>query len=116
MVRKIAEYPEHTAGKIDVNRLHNSLAASDQNRHLKKFRPVPGFTESLHHAIYVLDDKSSLIGGVTLRRLISAPQDIKISEIMSPVQLIKIRVTADQEDVAKTFSKYDLTAAPVVKR
>ncbi|MFA5779524.1 MAG: magnesium transporter [Elusimicrobiota bacterium] len=115
VVRKIAEYPEHTAGRLmstDFITLAPHLTAKHS---LEKIQA----SARLHrivtiYAIYVLDEKNSLIGGVTLRRLISAPQDIKISEIMSPVQLIKIKATADQEDVAKLFSKYDLTAAPVV--
>lgn len=115
VVRKITEYPEHTAGRLmstDFITLAPHLTAKHA---LEKIQA----SARLHrivtiYAIYVLDEKNSLIGGVTLRRLISAPQDIKISEIMSPVQLIKIKSTADQEDVAKLFSKYDLTAAPVV--
>ncbi|MBN1383807.1 MAG: magnesium transporter [Elusimicrobia bacterium] len=115
VVRKITEYPEGTAGKLmstDFITLTPNLTASqalEKTQISARFHKVVTIS-----ALYVVDDKNLLIGGVTLRRLISAPQDIRISEIMSPVQLIKITADADQEDVAKRFSKYDLTAAPVV--
>ncbi|MBI5573236.1 MAG: magnesium transporter [Elusimicrobia bacterium] len=115
VVRKIAEYSEQTAGRLmstDFISLSPNLTAKQS---LEKIQARARLHKIVTiYAIYVLDDKNSLIGGVTLRRLISAPQDIKISEIMSPVQLIKIKATVDQEDVAKLFSKYDLTCAPVV--
>lgn len=115
VVKKIAQYPEYTAGRLmstDFITLSPNLTAKQS---LEKIQACARLHRIVTiYAIYVLDDKNSLIGGVTLRRLISAPQDIKISEIMSPVQLIKIKATTDQEDVAKLFSKYDLTCAPVV--
>ncbi len=115
VVRKIAEYSEHTAGRLmsaDFITLAPHLTAKQS---LEKIQACARLHKIVTiYALYVLDDKNSLIGGVTLRRLISAPQDIKISEIMSPVQLLKINADVDQEEVAKKFSKYDLTAAPVV--
>jgi len=115
IVRQIARYPEHTAGGLmstDFITISQQLTAKQT---LEKIQA----SARLHrivtiYAIYIVDDKNSLIAGVTLRRLIAAPPDIKIAEIMSPVQLIQIRADADQEDVAKLFSKYGLTAAPVV--
>ncbi|MEW6557391.1 MAG: magnesium transporter [Elusimicrobiota bacterium] len=115
VVRKIAEYPDKTAGKlmsIDFITLSPSQTAKQA---LEKVQ----LSARLHkietiYALYITDEKNCLLGGVTLRRIIAAPQDIKISEIMSPIQLLRINADVDQEDVAKKFSKYDLTAAPVV--
>ena len=66
------------------------------------------------HAFYVIDHNRKLLGGVTLRKLIAAPSDIKVSEIMSSVNFIKINVNTPKEDVARLFAKYDLVIAPVV--
>ena len=115
VVRKIAEYPEHTAGRLMSTDFITITSQVTAKQALEKIQACARLHRIVTiYAMYVIDDKNLLIGGVTLRRLISAPQDIKISEIMSPVRLIKIKSTADQEDVAKLFSKYDLTAAPVV--
>lgn len=115
IVRKITAYPDGTAGKLMSTDFITLSPHLTTKQALEKIQ----ISARLHkvvtiYVLYVLDDKNNLIGGVTLRRLIAAPQDIKISEIMSPVQLIKIIANTDQEDVAKKFSKYDLTAAPVV--
>jgi magnesium transporter len=64
--------------------------------------------------VYITDQEKHLIGGVSLQDLITSPPDILIKDIMSPVQMIKINVHMDQEEVAKVFSKYDLLSAPVV--
>lgn len=66
------------------------------------------------HMLYVTDDQGRLMGVLTPRALIAAPRDMKLSHIMGPVQLIKIRADVDQEEAAKVFSKYKLLAAPVV--
>ncbi|HAM38148.1 MAG: magnesium transporter [Elusimicrobia bacterium RIFOXYC2_FULL_34_12] len=114
-VKNIVEYPKNTAGRLmstDFVTLSPSLTAKHSLEKIQACARIHKI-ETIY-VLYVVDDRNILIGGVTLRRLISAPQDIKISDIMSPVQLIKINVKTDQEDVAKKFSKYDLTAAPVV--
>lgn len=66
------------------------------------------------NVIYVVDDQFRLMGVVTPRALIAAPRDMRVSQLMGPVQLIKIRADVDQEAAAQVFSKYKLMAAPVV--
>jgi magnesium transporter len=114
-VKKFAEYPDNSAGKLMSTDFVTLLPNMTAKQALEKIQA----SARLHkietiYVVYVLDEKGALVGGISLRRIIAAPQDIKISEIMSPVQIIKIDVKTDQEDVAKKFSKYDLMAAPVV--
>lgn len=66
------------------------------------------------NVIYVVDDQGRLMGVVTPRALIAAPRDMRMSQLMGPVQLIKVRADMDQEVAAQVFSKYKLMAAPVV--
>jgi magnesium transporter len=66
------------------------------------------------YTLYVTDEQGRLMGSVSPRALIAAPSDIKLGEIMSPCQLIKVRADSDQEEAAKVFSKYQLINAPVV--
>ncbi|OGS47086.1 MAG: magnesium transporter [Elusimicrobia bacterium RIFOXYD2_FULL_34_15] len=115
VVKNIVEYPRNTAGKL-MSTDFVTLSPHFTAKHALEKIQVSARIHKIEtiYALYVVDERNILIGGVTLRRLIAAPQDIKISDIMSPVQLIKINVKTDQEDVAKKFSKYDLTAAPVV--
>ena len=54
------------------------------------------------------------MGGLTLQDLVSAPPDEQLYEMMSSVEMVKLRPEVDQEDVSTLFSKYQITSAPVV--
>ncbi len=53
-------------------------------------------------------------GYVPLRRLFPAPPDRKIADMMER-RLLTVRADADQEEVARLVSKYDVHAIPVVE-
>ncbi len=63
--------------------------------------------------IYVLDNLQRLSGVVSLRELLTANDDKKLSEIME-TNYVSVREETDQEEVAKTLEAYDLIALPVV--
>jgi magnesium transporter len=52
------------------------------------------------------------VGGVAISRLLRAPRETPLSELMQPVNAIDVDV--DQEEVAYIFEKYNLISAPVV--
>jgi len=65
------------------------------------------------HSIYVVDKKNKLIGRLSLKDLIVAKSDQKISDIyISNVDWVNVH--EDAEEVAKVMAKYDLEAIPVV--
>lgn len=66
------------------------------------------------HTFFVTNQQGQLLGGISMRRLITAPPDIRLHEIMTPVQMLKVNINRDQEEVAQLFAKYDLIDAPVV--
>lgn len=109
------KYPPKTAGNLmntDFVELKKSMTA---NQALERVQASARMHRMENiYAVYVTDEEGKLVGGLTLRRLIAAPQDIRVGEIMSPIALLKVKAAQDQEDVAKLFSKYDLVAAPVV--
>ncbi|OGR82144.1 MAG: magnesium transporter [Elusimicrobia bacterium RIFCSPHIGHO2_01_FULL_64_10] len=70
--------------------------------------------EEYVQSLYVTAPNGKLVGGLTLKTLISSPADIKVKDIMSPVALIRIPARMDQEDAAEVFSRYKLISAPVV--
>jgi len=63
--------------------------------------------------IYVVDRLKRLMGVVSLRRLLSSPDDRVIEDIMQR-ETITVREDTDQEEVAKILQTYDLIALPVV--
>ena len=63
--------------------------------------------------LYVLDRHARLIGLVGLKALILADPEQTIEEIMDR-QVISVRASADQEEVAQLLQRYDLVSLPVV--
>lgn len=108
-------YPEGSAGRImhsEFPVLKPEFTARQALDHIQvSMRSKHG--EQIH-AFFVTKENGQLLGGVSLEQLIAVPRDIRLHEIMRPVQMIKVKATVDQEDVARMFAKYDLIDAPVV--
>jgi len=114
-IKKLLSYPEDTAGGImstDFITLNKDMKAKEALLHIQR----NGFKLKAQnlYAVYVVDENGKLIGGVSLKSLLTASPEAKIEDIMKPVALIKINVNVDREEVARIFRKYDLLCAPVV--
>ncbi|WP_437279510.1 magnesium transporter [Sorangium sp. So ce375] len=62
---------------------------------------------------YVLDAAQRLRGVVSLRQLMIAPGDRRVSDVMK-TDVVSVNEDADQEAVARLFAEHDLVAIPVV--
>lgn len=114
-VKDLLTYKEDTAGGLmttEFVELKRDMTARQAILKIQEsFRRYHGETIQ---DVYITNAEHRLIGGLSLQSLIASPPDILLKDIMSPVQVIKINVNMDQEEVAKIFSKYDLLSAPVV--
>jgi magnesium transporter len=63
--------------------------------------------------LYVIDPDHHLKGAVGLDRLLRTRRPVPIEELVDE-ELHPVRVTDDQEDVARLFERYDLVSAPVI--
>jgi magnesium transporter len=68
--------------------------------------------ETIYYS-YVIDQKGTLIGFVSLRDLILARDDQHVAEIMK-TDIVSTMPDADQEEAARLIRDYDLIALPVV--
>ncbi len=111
-VVSLMAYPEESAGGI-----MNTPPAS-----LRRWMTVAEsftFIKQNYHDeneifyLYVMDRYGRLSGVVNLRALILAEPYQTIEEIMKR-DVISVRATVDQEEVAQVLSRYDLLAVPVV--
>lgn len=115
VVRNATEYPPNTAGSLmqtEFIPVNPEMTARSTLEHLQA--SVRARKEEFLSTLYVTTDNGRLVGGLGLRTLISAPTDIKVKDIMTPVALIKIPAKIDQEEAARIFSRYKLISAPVV--
>ena len=65
--------------------------------------------------IYVTDEAERLVGVVSLRDLVFAPAEQRMSEIMNR-EVRFLRVTDDQEEIARQIQHYHFLGLPVVKQ
>jgi len=71
-----------------------------------------GIDKETVYTCFVIDDQRHLVGQVSLRKLIIAPEHTTIRDIMD-TNIVSALTTDDQEVVAEDFSRYDLTSIAV---
>jgi len=114
-VKGLLSYEEDSAGGLMTTRFVELKRDMTARQAILKIQESSRISqgETIYN-LYITDAEHHLIGGLSLQALIASPPDILLKDIMSPVQIIRINVNMDQEEVAKVFSKYDLLSAPVV--
>ena len=111
-ISDLLTYPEDTAGGlmakelIKVNENWNTLQC------LKEMRKQAEDVKKVY-TIYVVDDNNKLLGSLSLRRLLLAEKGSAIKSIVN-TDIVSVKATEDDEDVANILNKYDLIALPVV--
>lgn len=111
-INHLLNYPEDSAGSImtvEFVDLKENLTVAQAIERIRKV----GVDKETINVCYVLDSNRKLLGTVALRYLLLCEPDEVIGEIMHE-NVITIKTTDDQEEVARTFQKYDFTAMPVV--
>lgn len=111
-IEDLLTYPPNTAGALMTTEFVSVPSTWTIGQTLQHVRVVERTRETIY-AIYVLDPhRRTLLQVVTLRRLIAGDPDASIlSAARSPITTAPL---TDREDVARTMTKYDLLAVPVV--
>lgn len=112
-VQELIHYPSESAGGImstDFLRLRSDMNINIAFNYVR--RQAPEYKGQVYY-LYVVDNVNKLVGVITLRNLICAPSSDIVANHMSD-EVITCNVNDDQETVAKTISKYDLIALPVI--
>ena len=112
-INQILRYPEYSAGSIMTTEYVSLRPHMTVEEAILRIRRQ-GVDKETIYTCYVLDKDRTLIGLVTVKDLLLAPDDeMKIQEIMQ-TNLIFVNTQTDQEEVARMFSKYNFLALPVV--
>jgi len=111
-INHLLKYPEDSAGSIMTVEFVDLKQSITVEEAIARIRKV-GVDKETINTCYVLDQQRKLLGTVSLRRLLLSEPDTTISEIMHE-NAITVNTLMDQEKVAHTFQKYDLTIMPVV--
>ena len=106
------DYPEDSAGRrmqTDFVAVPPDWTVGQTIDHARDDADLPDD----FYAIFVTDEEQRFVGAVPLDKLLRAQRPVKISDIMVHEWHI-IQATADQEEAARAFERYNLLSAPVV--
>ncbi|MGI5962665.1 MAG: magnesium transporter [Lawsonibacter sp.] len=110
-INQLLNYPKDSAGSIMTTEfvyLHPDATVEESFARIRKV----GLDKETVYTCYVTRNRV-LLGVVTVRRLLLSSYETRIRDIME-TNVISVKTHEDKEDVAQMFSKYDLSALPVV--
>ena len=111
-INKLLNYPENSAGSImtvEYAELKENLTIKEAISNLKN---EIEYYETIN-LCFVVTPQRKLEGYIHLKDIICANEDDLVKDIVRK-DVISCKTTDDQEDAARMFQKYDLTAMPVV--
>ena len=110
-VRRLEQYPPDTAGGImttEVTALPEDLTVEQAISELRRLNEQ---LEQMFY-VYVVDKRGHLVGVLSMRDLILAMPETRLSQIMKG-NVLSLPATMDQEEVARRFRKHNYLAMPV---
>lgn len=111
-IKELLSYKENSAGALMAKELVKVYETWTVAGCMRKIRGQAKDVTRVH-SIYVVDKEEKLIGRLSLKDLIVAKSNEKISDIYI-TKVDAVEVNEDGEEVAKIMAKYDLEAIPVV--
>lgn len=114
IINELLKYPEDSAGSIMTTEFVDLKENMTVEEALNKIRKIGLEKETIYYC-YVLTKNRTLIGTIDLKKLVIREKDEKIKDLME-TNVIKVSTLEDKENVAKTFSKYNFLALPVVDK
>ena len=111
-IQELLSHEEDTAGGLMTNVFIAYPPETTVRKAIENFKKDAEEIEIVYY-IYVIDADEKLLGVVSLRDLLLADLDAKLSDIME-TKLKTVTPETDEMEVAEITSKYNLVALPVV--
>jgi len=111
-IQELLSHEEDTAGGLMTNVFIAYLPETTVRKAIENFKKDAEEIEIVYY-IYVVDADEKLIGVVSLRDMLLADLDAKLSDIME-TKLKTVTPETDEMEVAEIISKYNLVVLPVV--
>ena len=110
-INQLLNYPKDSAGSIMTTEFVDLHPDATVEQSFARIRKV-GLDKETVYTCYVTQNRV-LLGVVTVRRMLLSAYETRIGDIME-TNVLSVNTHEDKEDVAQLFSKYDLSAIPVV--
>jgi CBS domain-containing protein len=111
-VRKLLSYPEDSAGGIMTTEYACVPPNVTAEEAIRLLRQNASDAETLFY-VYVTDAQDHLMGVFSLKGLIFAEPSAHVEDFMED-RFKSVKLTDEQDEVARVITKYDLLAIPVV--
>ena len=111
-ILELMRYGEDTAGGLMAKELIKVNENWNITTCVREMRAQAAYVTRVH-SIYVVDDSNVLKGRLSLKDLLTSPNDAHIKDVYIP-KVDYVGVHEKSEEVAKVMAKYDLEAIPVV--
>jgi magnesium transporter len=111
-IQELLSHEEDTAGGVMTNIFIAYPPDITVEEAIRRFRKDAEEIETVYY-VYITDAQEKLVGVVSLRELLLAEENSKLSDIM----VTKVKTVSPETDemvVAEIISKYNITALPVV--
>lgn len=111
---KLLQFEPDTAGGLMTTEFVAVSQAMSVEAALNEVRAKArsGHRESIY-AIYVVDADNRLVGVMSLRELVAAPEGASVADVMH-TEIVSVPASAHREEVSRITSEYDLVAVPVL--
>lgn len=111
-IRDLLRYDEESAGGImtaELVAVRDTLNAGEAIEEVRRQAQEVGE----FYSVFVVDGGRRLRGTLPLQALVTSPPWVQVVDLLEPV-VASVGAAADQEDVARVLSRYNLAAVPVV--
>ncbi len=113
-VKELLEYEQNTAGGLMSNEFFEASPEDTKSDILTK---IPDQFEEVEtvNDIYIIDEKYSLLGQISLGELLSHKEDVILKDVMQKEDIIKLEPDSPWREIAEHMNKYNLFSIPIVK-
>lgn len=111
-IQELLSHEEDTAGGLMTNEFIAYTPDTTVREAIERFRQDAIDIETVYY-IYIVNQKEKLIGVASLREILLADPDSRLSDIME-TKLKTVTPETDEMQVAEITSKYNLVALPVI--
>lgn len=111
LINRFLLYPDNSAGSVmtaEFTDLDADMTVGEAIAHIRRV----GEDRETIYTCYVIDSLGRLEGVVSVRDLLTSPDEAIVGDVMSP-EVISVFTTSDREVAARLLAKYDLIALPV---
>jgi len=112
VINQLLSYPDNTAGSIMTTNYVELKEEHTVMEAMSEIKKSGGKAEQVDYC-FVVDLNGCLIGIVSLRDILFAPEDSVMDDLMH-MDVISVKTNDDQEEASSIMRKYDITVLPVL--